>query len=429
MNTTSHPASQPNLLTRCQLIYVEVGENSNKVWQGSVWDDGTFLAEWGRVGKQLQCKTHSLGSVAAAKYKLFRMKRQKLRKGYTEARTLDNHSSESIRATDLAAIATTQIRSDGDRRVAQLIGYLTETNIHHIVSQTHITYNATTGTFKTPLGLVTPDAIAEARQFLVEIATAPPTSDRTAFKHLVSRYLRLIPQDLGMKLDESIFRNPRQLQRQNAILDALDAAIVRTPAQTQENVFDCSLHRVPHSTAEGCKTFRQIRQRYRQTLNRHHLSCRYQLKRVYEVKIPSMERAFSAKADKIGNVKQYWHGTRASNLLSIFKRGLIIPPATAVQCTGRMFGNGIYGSEQSTKALNYATDYWNQSGNSQQRAFMLLCDFAMGRSYHPDTWNCSFPVQGYDSTDVRPGTAGVMNQESIVYSIDQCNIRYLCEFG
>ena len=86
---------------------------------------------------------------------------------------------------------------------------------------------------------------------------------------------------------------------------------------------------------------------------------------------------------KIGNVKQHWHGTKASNLLSILKQGLIIPPADSVHCTGRMFGNGIYGSEQSTKALNYATNYWNASGDSNQRAFMLVCDFAMGREFRP----------------------------------------------
>ncbi|MDY6938216.1 MAG: WGR domain-containing protein [Cyanobacteriota bacterium] len=421
MDTTLKP------IERCQLIYVEVGQNSNKVWQGSVWEDGTFLAEWGRVGKQLQYKAHTLGSVAAAKYKLFRMKRQKLAKGYTEARTLENH--REISSADLAAIATTQIRSGGDRPVIELIQYLTETNIHQIVSQTHITYNRRTGTFKTPLGLVTADAIAEARQLLVEIATAPKTSDRPEFSRLVSRYLRLIPQDLGMKLDESMFRMPQEVQRQSGILDALEVAIGQTPAQTREAVFNCSVSEVSRGSISGCQTFRQIRQRYRQTLNRYHLASGYQLKRLYEVRIPQMERAFAAKAEEIGNVRQYWHGTRASNLLSILKQGLIIPPISSVQCTGRLFGNGIYGSEQSTKALNYATDYWNRSGNSQQRAFMLLCDFAMGRSYHPQTFDRRFPVKGYDSTDVRPGTAGVINQESIVYSIDQCNIRYLCEFG
>ena len=35
-----------------------------------------------------------------------------------------------------------------------------------------------------------------------------------------------------------------------------------------------------------------------------------------------------------------------------------VPPANASHCTGRMFGNGVYFSDQSTKALNYAYGYW-----------------------------------------------------------------------
>ena len=78
-----------SVLDSCTLIYVEVGENSNKVWRGNLLNDGTFLAEWGRVGNTLQSKYHCLGSVALARSKFERTKRQKLRKGYTEAKIVD----------------------------------------------------------------------------------------------------------------------------------------------------------------------------------------------------------------------------------------------------------------------------------------------------------------------------------------------------
>ena len=141
-----------------------------------------------------------------------------------------------------------------------------------------------------------------------------------------------------------------------------------------------------------------------------------------------MDQAFEAKSAEIGNVKLHWHGTRASNLLSILKQGLIIPPASATQCTGRMFGNGIYGSEQSTKALNYATNYWNQSGDGNQRVYMLLCEFAMGKEYaFKNSYRGALPKPGHDSTYVKPGS-NVINQESIVYDPAQVRIKYLCEF-
>lgn len=420
---------EPKVLESCTLIYVEIDENSNKVWKGSVLEDGSFLAQWGRVGSQFQSQIDNFGSTILAKYQLARMKRQKLRKGYTEAQIVeaDRPITVTLQPQDLEAIAATQISHGEDDRAKQLIRYLVDVNIHQIISQTKITYHVETGTWRTPLGFVTPDAIAQARQYLLKIAQGQDKNS-SIFARLVSQYLRLIPQKLGRKLDVSIFRSLGELQRQQEILDALDAALQLSPKTIEEQVFECTIRRVPGSTEWGQEKFREIRKLYESTINTNHLAANYQLKRVYEVDIPSMRTAFEKKAAEIGNVKLHWHGTKASNLLSIFRQGLIIPPADAIQCSGRMFGNGIYGSQQSTKALNYATNYWNLSGDGNQRIFMLLCDFAMGREYHPKAWNRSFPKPGYDSTYVSPGKANVINQESIVYSIDQVNLKYLCEF-
>ena len=415
-------------LDSCTLIYVEVGENSNKVWRGSLKNDGTFIAQWGRVGNALQCKYHHLGSVALAKAKFERTKRQKIRKGYTEAQVLssDDKQTKAITPEELEAIASKQIKHGRDPRSKELIRYLVKNNIHQITSQTDIIYNTTTGGFSTPLGKIMPSAIAEARQYLIQIA-ATRKSNHYKLRHLVSKYLRLIPQALGNKIDENQFTELQEIQRQYEILNALEAG-VNLNLQTQQ-IFECSVNRVPGSTVEGKKIFRHINQLYKSTANQNHVAAKYKLRRIYELNIPSMEKAFAIKSDKIGNVKQHWHGTKASNLLSIFQQGLIIPPADATQCTGRMFGNGIYGSQQSTKALNYATNYWNTSNDSESRVFMLLCDFAMGKEYHAQGSNRRFPVSGYDSTYVAPGAANTINQESIIYSTEQVNIKYLCEFS
>ena len=45
--------------------------------------------------------------------------------------------------------------------------------------------------------------------------------------------------------------------------------------------------------------------------------------RLYEVEIDAMKNNFELTAQKIGNVRQnLWHGTKASNLLSILKKRL-----------------------------------------------------------------------------------------------------------
>jgi poly [ADP-ribose] polymerase 2/3/4 len=418
-----------SVLDSCTLIYVDIGENSNKIWRGSIADDGSFIAQWGRVGNTLQSKNYQLNSLSLARTKFERTKRQKLRKGYTQAQLLDRNIPQEniLKPEDLEEIAAKQIQHGRDPRAKQLIRYLVASNIHQIISQTNITYNSAAGRFRTPLGMVTPIAIAEARQYLIQIA-ATRRSNTYKLRQLLSKYLRLIPQNLGYKLDESQFYFRNEIQRQYEILNALDAAITENPQPTKQ-IFECAITRVPGSTLEGKKTFRWINQLYQSTINNHHPSAKYKLRRVYQIEIPSMRQEFEVRANQIGNIKLHWHGTKASNLLSILKQGLIIPPADAIQCTGRMFGNGIYGSEQSTKALNYATNYWNPSGEDEKRVFMLLCDFAMGREYYPQGYNYKFPVSGYDSTYVAPATANALNQESIVYDLNQVNIKYLCEFG
>ena len=109
----------------------------------------------------------------------------------------------------------------------------------------------------------------------------------------------------------------------------------------------------------------------------------------------------------------------------------MIPPSSSSHVTGRMFYNGIYFSDQSTKALNYATSFWG--GGDVGRYFMFLLDMAMGNPFIPgqtrwgSTGSRNYPVSGYDSTWAKPG-CGVMNDERIVYRTSQVNLKYLVEF-
>ena len=87
-----------------------------------------------------------------------------------------------------------------------------------------------------------PRAIAQARKYLIAIA-ASRKSNSYKLRQLVSKYLRLIPQALGNKLDESQFCQLQEIQRQYEILNALDAAVGINP-QSQP-VFECAIKRVP----------------------------------------------------------------------------------------------------------------------------------------------------------------------------------------
>jgi poly [ADP-ribose] polymerase len=59
---------------------------------------------------------------------------------------------------------------------------------------------------------------------------------------------------------------------------------------------------------------------------------------------------------------------------------------------------------------------------------MFLADVAMGKSYTPKSSSESLPKAGYDSTFAKPGESGIINNEMIVYNVNQVNLKYLVEF-
>ena len=97
--------------------------------------------------------------------------------------------------------------------------------------------------------------------------------------------------------------------------------------------------------------------------------------------------------------------------------------------TGRMYGDGVYFSDQSTKSLNYATGSApGQYGGGSQRKFMLVNDVAMGKPYMATRSFSGGCPRGYDSTFAKAGSSGVRNNEMIVYRTSQVRPTYLCEF-
>ena len=93
-----------------------------------------------------------------------------------------------------------------------------------------------------------------------------------------------------------------------------------------------------------------------------------------------------------------------------------------------MYGDGAYFSDQSTKSLNYAYGYWDNS-TRDDNCFMFLNQVAMGNIYYPRSPFRGLPPSGYDSTFAEAGKSGVINNEMIVYNTAQIKPTHLIEFG
>jgi poly [ADP-ribose] polymerase len=413
--------------------------NNNKVWQYTTYPDGTALTEWGRVGKKLQSKLTS-ESAALSKMRKKTNPNNKPDKLYTEVKVAEGVSTVS---SNVVASSTLKdiIKKDiviKDPVVKDLFDFLRKENVHDIVQASggSITYDPSTATFKTPLGVILPEMVSDARDLLDDMADyiVNKKFGSVVLARKLNEYLRLVPHAVGMKkiTPELILPNVTALQNENNLLDGLtvsfnDMQDAATSSKGTKKVVQPKLFDVTLDVVRDRALISRIRKFFNDTKLNMHVTANYKIKKVYEIKIGAMDSAFEKVGQPLGNVQELWHGTKCSNLLSILKIGLIIPRSSSGHVTGRMFGDGLYFSDQSTKALNYATNFW-RGGGSTRRIFMFLADVAMGKAYTPSSWGRDFPKRGYDSTFAKGGKSGVSNNEMIVYKTNQANLKYLIEF-
>lgn len=424
-----------NVVDEKKFSLTNLGNNNNKYWNVTLYDDGDVMSEWGRQGKTSQSKTWSGVGRSFMDKKI----REKEKKGYRENLTVEGSGSvatKTVANANLKAIADKQIKYKNPV-VGTLVKYLVQVNAHQIMSATggKITFDTSSAQFKTTQGIIIPEQIDRARVLLSDLSdmVAVQNWNDPDFEDALNEYLSLIPRDFGMKRLSPIDILPdlSEVQKENALLDGLDASFAgvttapkkKTSKKKAPKVFEVDLFKVVDKKviAKLSKLFEKNKKRG------HHGVYNLHVKDVYAVKIASMKKSFDGVSGKIDNIMQLWHGTKASNLLSILRQGLVIPPSSSPHCTGRMYGNGVYFSSVSTKALNYATGFWG-GGGSTGRTFMFLADVAMGKPHMAGSGWGNYPVRGTDSTWAKGGSSGVINDEMIVYKLNQANLVYLVEF-
>ncbi len=93
---------------------------------------------------------------------------------------------------------------------------------------------------------------------------------------------------------------------------------------------------------------------------------------IYQVSRPSEEKNFASDLgpNAAKNRKLLWHGTKASNLLSILSTGLKNAPMNA-PITGKAFGNGIYTADAFDKSWSY-TYNWHDDSNRETAKYVYV---------------------------------------------------------
>lgn len=417
---------------RRTLILTNAQGNNNKFWEGVLYENGDVLCRWGRVGSKGQQKLFEGKGEKFLESKI----RSKTKKGYEEMDAADDAGeveSKTIKGSGLRAVAKKQIKGSGCKVTDKLIDYLVQVNRHDIktASGGRISLDDE-GLIKTDVGrAVSQDTIDNARDHLVILSKCIGKSDYKSvdFYDNLNAYLKKIPQKVGARRgwEKTFLSDQTAIQRQGALLDSMEAALQAfqaTPVVASDGKED-TVFNVELTLIKDDKELQRIDRLYRKTQQRRHACAHLKIKNVYNVHINHMAKAFDEHGARLNPIWELWHGTRASNLLSILKGGLVIPPSNASHVCGRMFGNGAYFSDQSTKSLNYAYGYWG--GNRDNNCFMFLAQVGMGKFYVPRGPQ-SFP-RGYDSVYAQGGKSGVLNNEMIVPKVSQCNLTRLVEFS
>lgn len=184
----------------------------------------------------------------------------------------------------------------------------------------------------------------------------------------------------------------------------------------------------------GIEVYEATEKQREQVLSHLSESLKGKVKCVYRVIPHAQQNAFNEylRTHKIKKVKQFWHGSRNQNWLSIMVNSLKLRPDAII--TGKMFGDGIYFAPSSMKSWNY-TSYRGTSwaGGQDDIAYMGLYATAYGTPYDVDTWSASrdYPAEmkahGANCVHAHKGSA-LMNDEIIYYSEAAMVLNYIVEF-
>jgi Uncharacterized conserved protein len=414
------------------LVKTKVTDNNNKFYEVNLYADGSVVGRNGRVGTDgvLQKK----GNIGEAGWE--KLVAEKKKGGYkpVDIATVETSSNGSATIREsLADIAKRDITGNNPV-LNKLIDDLTAQNRFQLLNATGGQIDIVDGVVKTPVGPVTIGAVQNARSKLVTLETlvTKNTSDDSYIETLED-YLTFVPQKIPLRRgwEKNFFTEFTDFKRQNDLLDQLENSIISyKPPVADPTSKEDELKRVfgySMRLLDDPATFKRIQKFYTDNINRGHASSHLKLKNVYVLSNDDSLQDYSKVVRDIGNQRELWHGTRAHNVLSILKGGLIIPTsAGGYTITGRMFGDGVYFSDQSSKSLNYAYGYWG-GGTRQENCFMLLANVAMGKSYTPSGPTGRLP-SGYHSMYAIGGKSGVMNNEMIVYKLNQVHLNFLCEF-
>lgn len=412
-----------NGLKKVFLIKVEPGANNNKYYNMSELGDGTFKAEYGRVGGHMATEIYPM-SKWDSKY------REKLsaRKGYV----------------DKTELFVEEVQKDNKQTIKEI----TNKAVAQLIKQLRGNANASVeANYIVSASKVTQKMVDEAQTVVDEISGLIKMGNKVEpINKLLVELFQIIPRKMahvkdylfegGPVLDskEELRLAEQLIAKEQATLDVMAGQVsvnnklgVTSAKPTELNILETlGLHieEAPDSDIPVIK-------------NLIDSSNRGKFKRAFIVINKRTQGVFDKhlKTTDDQKIELFWHGSRNENWWSILDKGWMIRPANAA-INGKMFGYGIYWADKFQKSLGYTSyrgAYW--TGGNAANAFLALASVHVGKQLriknhqswcYDLSWSNLQKRGKYDSLFAEGG-ADLRNNEFIVYKEPQCTIKYLVE--
>lgn len=388
------------------LIKIEAGENNNKYYEMKSNDDFTFTAYYGRVGRDPQTMLYDM-------QKWDRTLKSKVRKGYTDV--------THLRAKEAVASTRTDRLQTDSRIIRDIFNYL--------LASTKQTVDRN---YLLPVQGITPQMVQEAQDLLDSLVNLSSAAQWDRFNRVLLDLYKVIPRKMKTVSDHLIPTDnpgtvPNQLiSSEQDMLDSLKGQIVVAESDDTEEA-SVTLFDTLGISVSDIDTDDEIliKRKLGDISNKYHQAVR--------VVNNKTERRYINWLKTQSDVTQnyLWHGSRTQNWISLLNKGLVLNP-TGVVITGKMFGYGLYFAPRAKKSLGYTSldgSYW-ASGNDH-RGYMGLFAVHTGKmiKYKSSQGHLTFDKvsqMGYNSVMGERGTY-LHNDEIIVYTESQCDIKYLVE--
>jgi poly [ADP-ribose] polymerase len=366
--------------------------------------------------------------VALASSKIGSQKARGTSVGEVDDKTLKKIQGEKARAPEAKASSL----AEGVQRLVRYI-YDEATNALTSTVNARITAHG----IETPLGILTVGQIEKGEKILSEmfdVFQAKKRNYKTDLESLTGDFYTAIPHRIGRTRDAiaaAVIDNLAAFEQKQSTLQLMKdmlqvngeggSVLFDARVDQEYEALKCQVgHLDPKDPKWGEIADHVVKSQVKsKNIKVHHI---YTLKR---------EQEWGGFAEKVGNHRLLFHGSRIQNWVGILSRGILLPKIVVSLGVNRTdagwLGSGIYFGDAACTSVFYTTP-----GRHKTR-LMGIARVALGKmkDYTKITYGLSAPPSGFDSCHGVRRKSGVTSEfdddEYVVYNTNQQRLEYLVE--